>query len=110
MATRVRRHLTRWGLATENPQSPRYIADGYWRGPIWAPPTLLICDGLKRMGEDELAQEIAFKFCELVAQGGMAENFDALSGKPLRDRAYTWTAAAYLVFARDAVRRGDVLS
>jgi putative isomerase len=101
MATRVKRHLTRWGLATENPQSPRYISDGYWRGPIWAPPTLLICDGLQRMGEEELARDIACKFCELVAQGGMAENFDALSGEPLRDRAYTWTASVFLSLASE---------
>jgi putative isomerase len=53
------------------------------------------------MGEEELARDIACKFCELVAQGGMAENFDALSGEPLRDRAYTWTASVFLSLASE---------
>ena len=35
----------------------------------------------------------------------VAENFDALTGEGLRDRAYTWTAGAYLLLAEDAERR-----
>jgi hypothetical protein len=30
---------------------------------------------------------------------GFAENFDALTGRGLRDRAYTWTASGYLLLA-----------
>lgn len=37
--------------------------------------------------------------------GGFAENFDAQTGEGLRDRAYTWIAAVYLILARDARRR-----
>jgi hypothetical protein len=29
----------------------------------------------------------------------MAENFDALTGAGLRDRAFAWTSAVYLVFS-----------
>ena len=36
---------------------------------------------------------------------GFAENFDAGTGAGLRDRAYTWTAAVYLLFAAAHVRR-----
>lgn len=91
--------LTSYGLATELPTSEYYEADGYWRGPIWAPSTMLIVDGLVDAGEDDLASEIAQRFCHMAAEAGMAENFDALTGKGLRDPAYTWTSSTFLVLA-----------
>jgi hypothetical protein len=95
------RFLTRHGLATESPRSRHYRSDGYWRGPIWAPSTLLIVDGLAACGEMNLARSIARRFCNLCASDGMAENFDALTGRGLRDRAYTWTASVFLILARE---------
>ena len=94
------RFLTEYGLATEALSSPQHEADGYWRGPIWAPPVLLIADGLRRMGETDAAREIAERFCRAVAQSGAAENFHAQTGAGLRDRAYTWTASVFLILAR----------
>ena len=91
--------LTSYGLATELPTSEYYDADGYWRGPIWAPSTMLIVDGLVDAGEDQLASEISRKFCLMAAKAGMAENFDALTGQGLRDQAYTWTSSTFLVLA-----------
>ncbi|WP_108819305.1 amylo-alpha-1,6-glucosidase [Pseudovibrio sp. Alg231-02] len=90
--------LTEWGPATENPQSTYYEADGYWRGPIWAPTTLLIFDGLCRQGEIRLAHELAKRFMKTCEASGMAENFDALTGAGLRDKAFAWTSAVYLRF------------
>lgn len=92
--------LTEWGPATESPASPFYEADGYWRGPIWAPTTLLIHDGMMRQGEEALALEIASRFRRLAVQNGMAENFDALTGRGLRDRAFAWTSAVYSLLSR----------
>jgi glycogen debranching enzyme len=99
LAERIRAHLTPYGLATELTSSEHYLADGYWRGPIWAPATILIEDGLRRAGSTELADEISARFRRLCEQSGFAENFDAQSGAGLRDRAYTWTASAYLILA-----------
>ncbi|MEU1185670.1 trehalase family glycosidase [Streptomyces sp. NPDC005820] len=101
LADRIEAHLTPYGLATEQPTSPHYLADGYWRGPIWAPATVLIEDGLRRAGHQRLADEISARFRALCEAHGFAENFDALTGTGLRDRAYTWTAASYLLLARD---------
>ena len=95
------RFLTEWGYATESPASPRYEHDGYWRGPIWAPSTLLLCDGLRACGRPDLARRAAERFCRMCAKSGFAENFDALTGDGLRDRAYTWTAAVFLVLASE---------
>ncbi|GEC05668.1 hypothetical protein SSP24_33230 [Streptomyces spinoverrucosus] len=106
LAARIEAHLTGHGLATELPTSPHYLADGYWRGPIWAPATVLIEDGLRRGGHHRLADEISARFRALCETHGFAENFDALTGTGLRDRAYTWTASSYLLLAEAHVRRG----
>jgi putative isomerase len=92
--------LTEWGLATESPSSSKYEPDGYWRGPIWAPSTYLIFDGLVAAGERKLATLIARRFCNLCAQdSGFWENYDALTGKGLRCPGYTWTASVFLLLA-----------
>lgn len=93
--------LTAHGFATESPASPFYRDDGYWRGPIWAPSTMLMLDGLEKCGETALVKEVARRFVDMTAASGFAENFDALTGKGLRDLAYTWTASVALVLARD---------
>jgi glycogen debranching enzyme len=95
--------ITRWGPATESPDSPLYEDDGYWRGPIWAPTTYLLWDGLRRQGADERAAEVAMRFSALANRSGMAENFDALTGRGLRDRAFAWTSAVYLLLASTLV-------
>ena len=93
--------LTRFGLATESPSSGRYDPDGYWRGPIWAPEMMIAIDGVRACGDEVLARELALRFCRMCDKGGFAENFDALTGAPLRDKAYTWTASAFLVVAHE---------
>ncbi|CEG28480.1 amylo-alpha-1,6-glucosidase [Bacillus sp. B-jedd] len=94
---RTKGFLTEYGLATELPSSTYYKPDGYWRGPIWAPTTMLIADGLRSAGETELFQEIAAKFCAMATASGMAENYNALTGQPLRDPAFTWTSSVFLL-------------
>jgi glycogen debranching enzyme len=105
LARDIEAHLTQYGPATERPTSEHYEADGYWRGPIWAPSTVLIEDGLRRGGFTDLADEVSTRFRALCEQSGFAENFDALSGAGLRDRAYTWTASGYLLLAEAFERR-----
>ncbi|MEW2611310.1 trehalase family glycosidase [Streptomyces sp. NPDC047880] len=107
LADHIKAHLTPYGLATELPTSPHYLDDGYWRGPIWAPATVLIEDGLRRAGHHRLADDISTRFRALCETHGFAENFDALVGTGLRDRAYTWTASSYLLLAEAHALRGD---
>lgn len=107
LADHIKAHLTPYGLATELPTSPHYLADGYWRGPIWAPATVLVEDGLRRAGHHRLADDISARFRALCETHGFAENFDALTGTGLRDRAYTWTASSYLLLAREHRQREE---
>ncbi|MFT3930306.1 MAG: trehalase family glycosidase [Spongiibacteraceae bacterium] len=93
------RFLTQCGLASESIESELYESDGYWRGPMWAPAVFLIVESLRELGESAFADDIAMRFCKTVARSGMAENFDALTGEGLRDRAHTWTASVFLLLA-----------
>lgn len=95
------RYLTKYGLATESSQSVYYREDGYWRGPIWAPSTMIMVDGLDRCGRKDLAKEIAKRFADMTAMSGFAENFNALTGEGLRDLAYTWTASVAIVMVKE---------
>ena len=97
--------LTAHGYATEALKSPDYAPDSYWRGPIWAPNTLLLLDGLWRLGETGLVRQVAEAFSLLVQKSGCAENFDPLTGEGLRDRAYTWTASVFFVMAHEFLRQ-----
>lgn len=105
LAERIGEHLTDYGPATEIPGSEHYESDGYWRGPIWAPSTVLIESGLRRTGFTELADLVSERFRALCEKSGFAENFDAVTGEGLRDRAYSWTASAYLILAGEAEAR-----
>jgi len=105
LKTGIVSHLTEWGLATEQVDSPRYEADGYWRGPIWAPSTYIAVSGLDRCGYGALADDIAGRFCRLCGKSGFAENFNAVTGEPLCDLAYTWTASVFLLLAERMKQR-----
>ncbi len=93
------RFRTSNGLASEALTSRQYSADGYWLGPIWAPTTLLLAEGLDSMGQHHVAHDLRVDLCKMAQQNGMAENFDAKTGEALRDPAYTWTSSTFLVFA-----------
>ena len=64
----------------------------------------------KRIGAAPLGQKAADlrrRFCTLVAARGLAENYDALTGAPLRDCAFTWTASAFLLLAAELAQPGQ---
>jgi len=99
------RFVTKYGPATENPKSPLYMENGYWRGPIWGPVVVLLCDGLARSGYAKHAREIARRYCDMCnAHLTFAENFDPRSGKPLCDPGYTWGSSAFLILAHEFVQ------
>lgn len=101
---KTRKFLTEHGLSTEAVDSEYYVSDGYWRGPIWAPSTMLLYDGLRKCGEEAFAAELAEKYCDMAAVNGFAENYDALTGEGLRDKAYTWTSSVFLILAHEIMK------
>jgi len=104
--TEQNRFMTEHGIATESVGSPSYLSNGYWSGPIWAPATMLIVDGLSQIGEERLALDIVSRFCATIAQSGcMAENYGALTGEGLNDQAYTWTSSVFLLLANQYLNK-----
>lgn len=88
---------TRFGLATESPDSPLYQSDGYWLGPIWAPVSYLLLKSMKDAGLEKDYQRLRTKYLEMAKIGGMAENYDAFTGKGNDDLGFTWSSAVYLM-------------
>ncbi|MCK0068485.1 amylo-alpha-1,6-glucosidase [Kordiimonas laminariae] len=99
LVSEIKRFITPYGLATEHPDSPKFMDDGYWRGPIWGPSTYLFFSGLLRSGFNDLATDIAKRFCSMCKEFDFAENHHALTGERLRDRGFTWTASSFLLMA-----------
>jgi hypothetical protein len=93
------RFRTAHGFSTEPLPSSYYDPDGYWRGPIWAPTSMILAEGLDSAGEHALAAKLRADFCRMAQQNGMSENYNAVTGTGLRDPAYTWTSSVYLIFA-----------
>lgn len=98
------RFLTSHGFATESTESPYYTSNGYWRGPIWPPTSLILIDSLYELGEREFANKMANRYCEMAQRSGMSENYDALTGEGLCDRAHTWGASVFLILADEYCR------
>ncbi|KMY48797.1 amylo-alpha-1,6-glucosidase [Peribacillus loiseleuriae] len=98
---------TKYGLATESVNSKYYKENGYWLGPIWAPVTYLFIDALQNFGYQEVGNRIRDKFLDLTLVGGMAENFDPLTGKGLVDTSFTWTSSVFLLLLDDRTKAKD---
>ena len=60
-------------------------------------------EALERCHYDKLVKKIVESFLDMVSKNGFAENFNALTGKALRDRAYSWTSSIYLIIKNEYV-------
>lgn len=89
------------GLASESINSSLYLEDGYWRGSVWSPPSLLLAAGLRDAGYEDFAKEIARRYCDNCAKNGFGENFNAKTGVSQKDRSMPWTAAIFLILAHE---------
>lgn len=90
-----------WGLASEPLDSSMFEEDGYWRGAIWPPTTLIMAEALRRCHRNDEALKFAEKFCDMCVEHGFYENYSALDGHGLRDHGFTWTASVFLILLRD---------
>jgi hypothetical protein len=52
-------------------------------------------------GDASLAREVARRLLALPERSLFPENYDALTGDALRDRAYTWTASVYQILGHE---------
>ena len=90
-----------YGLSTESMKSKYYKKGGYWLGPVWAPVSYIFIDTLQKAGYYKMAARLAGKFLDLPSIGGMAENFDPVTGEGYDDNAFAWTASVYLILKEE---------
>jgi glycogen debranching enzyme len=93
--------LTKYGFASEHPDSEHFVEDGYWQGALWSPPTLMLSYGARGVGDEDFAKEIVERFCNTCNEFGFPENFSALTGKPLRDMSLPWMSSVFMILGHD---------
>jgi hypothetical protein len=93
---------TRYGLASVRADDPRFERRRYWRGPIWAITNFLIGEGLAESGFEGHARRLRDDTAGLIAEHGFFEYFDPLDGRGCGGDRFSWTAAMWLAWARQA--------
>lgn len=94
---KTKQYITPYGLASEELDSEYYQAEGFFRGPVWFTMVLTTIEGLIQCDEEEMAQDLVIKYCNLVKNGGCAECYNAQTGMPLNNRGYVSTAGTFLI-------------
>jgi hypothetical protein len=87
---------TRHGLPSVRSTCPDFESRRYWRGPIWQHINMLIAQGLKDVGQIELADRIRDDSARMLHTTGFHEYYDPLTGAGLGGAEFSWTAATYL--------------
>ncbi|HEY8501696.1 MAG TPA: hypothetical protein VIL21_03350, partial [Solirubrobacterales bacterium] len=64
----------------------------YWRGPTWVNSAWLVWLGLRRLGYQEEAQQLADGVIGAVAREGLREYYDPRNGKGLGAKDFAWSA------------------
>ncbi|MDY0885063.1 trehalase family glycosidase [Dongia soli] len=100
-----------WGLPSVARDDPAYHDNVYWRGRIWPPLNFLTYYGLKRLGLQERASELAEMSCRLFAESWAKrqcpENFNADTGladdQPDTDTFYGWGGLMPMMGVAEAI-------
>ena len=101
---RSKQYITSFGLASEALESPYYEELGFFRGPVWFTMVVTTIEGLYQCKEEEMAQDLVRKYCDLVKNGGCAECYNAETGEPLNNKGYVSTAGAFLFLIHDYLK------
>lgn len=88
-----------YGFPSHDPDSPRFEAYRYWRGPSWGIVNTLIGIGLHDMGHEPQAENLRQDTANAITKSGFAEYFNPVDGSPAGGDNFTWTAAIWLAWA-----------
>jgi hypothetical protein len=95
---------------------PSYEPDGghgplrrYWRGPTWVNSAWMVWLGMRRLGYEAEAQQLADGVIGAVAREGLREYYDPGSGKGLGAVDFAWSALVAELAAPDEGARTSYL-
>ncbi len=103
------RFWARYPLPTVALDDPRHKPLTMWRGPVWINVNYLFVEGLARIGQHELADELRRRTLDLVASNeGIYEYYHPQTGLPPESAApvFGWTAALFIELAIASARAG----
>ncbi|MGE5617577.1 MAG: MGH1-like glycoside hydrolase domain-containing protein [Candidatus Woesearchaeota archaeon] len=72
----------------------RFGIHRYWRGPSWVNAAWLLWLGLRRLGYDEHAGELARRVVGAMLASGLREYYDPYTGRGMGARSFAWSALA----------------
>lgn len=99
----------KWSLPTVARDDPDFSPERMWRGPIWVNTAWLVIQGLRRHGDDALADQLTENVLDLVMHaGGPSEYFNPDLGRKARTATvlFGWSSA---LFVEMAVGRASML-
>lgn len=81
--------------------NPKYLSNGYWRGPIWLDQTYFAIKGLRNYGYNELAdkytEQVFNRLDGLMNGKPIHENYDSHTGECLKAPHFSWSASHLLL-------------
>ena len=81
--------------------NPKYMSNGYWRGPIWLDQTYFAIKGLRNYGYAELADaytdQVFQRLDGLIGDKPIHENYDSHTGGRLKAPHFSWSSSHLLM-------------
>lgn len=81
--------------------NPKYLPNGYWRGPIWLDQTYFGIKGLRNYGHKALAdtytEQVFDRLDGLTGDKPIHENYDSHTGGRLKAPHFSWSASHLLL-------------
>ena len=81
--------------------NPKYMSNGYWRGPIWLDQTYFAIKGLRNYGYADLADaytdQVFQRLDGLIGDKPIHENYDSHTGGRLKAPQFSWSSSHLLM-------------
>ena len=99
------RWLSPYGLAGEDMTGGVWLPYGWLAGPVLAPANYIIFLGLQECGRDDLAREVAARYCKAVHDTGFAMIINSKTGEDVSELRWktsninrmSWTGMVFLM-------------
>jgi hypothetical protein len=85
----------RYPIPTVALDDPKFGADAMWRGDMWPATTYLVACGLHRYGYHDVARQLAERMRQLIAEHGINERYNVLTGRAIGDPGVAMTCSAW---------------